>query len=94
MRFDSVLGHQVLGFFQQTTKFKTYIFEKKAKPVVSVIWRRWMRTGFISQGEWIDTTYHHQNFVYIEYTADVMELVYVLVLEAKFCGFESHHPHH
>jgi len=23
-----------------------------------------------------------------------MELVYVLVLEAKFCGFESHHPHH
>ncbi len=25
--------------------------------------------------------------------ADVMELVYVLVLEAKFCEFESHHPH-
>ena len=24
---------------------------------------------------------------------DVMELVYVLVLEAKFCEFESHHPH-
>ena len=22
-----------------------------------------------------------------------MELVYVLVLEAKFCEFESHHPH-
>ena len=24
---------------------------------------------------------------------DVMELVYVLVLEAKFCEFESHRPH-
>jgi len=25
--------------------------------------------------------------------ADVMELVYVSVLEAEFCEFESHHPH-
>ena len=25
--------------------------------------------------------------------ADVMELVYVLVLESKFCEFESRHPH-